>query len=57
MDKRLIKNENETFVEYSARCYRLKDFTFATENGVPKVVNWKNQEIDLSNYVLSEFLL
>lgn len=33
------------------RCYRLKDFTFATENGVPKVVNWKNQEIDLSNYV------
>ena len=25
MDKRLIKNENETFVEYSARCYRLKE--------------------------------
>ena len=25
MDKRLIKNENETFIEYSARCYRLKE--------------------------------
>ena len=33
------------------RCFRLKDFTFTTDNGVPKVVNWKNQEIDLSNYV------
>ena len=33
------------------RCYRLKDFTFATDNGVPKVVNWKSQTIDLSNYV------
>ena len=32
-------------------CYRLKDFTFATDNGVPKVVNWNKQEIDLSNYV------
>lgn len=30
-------------------CYRLKDFTFETnEDGTPKVVTWKNQTIDLT---------
>lgn len=33
-------------------CYRLKNMTFATqENGLPYVVNWKNQTIDLSTYL------
>lgn len=33
-------------------CYRLKDIIFAThENGVPYVVNWKSQTIDLTNGV------
>ena len=30
------------------RCYRLKDFTFTTDNGVAKTANWKSQIIDLS---------
>lgn len=33
-------------------CYRLKDFTFQTnEDGTPKTAKLKNQTIDLSNYV------
>lgn len=31
-------------------CGRLKNFTFALENGQPKVVSWKSQIIDLSSY-------
>ena len=32
-------------------CYRLKNVTFALNNGVPYTVTWKNQIIDLSDYV------
>lgn len=32
-------------------CHRLKNITFATDNGVPRVVQWSNQTIDLSQYV------
>ena len=30
---------------------RLKDMTFATNNGTPYIANWKTQTIDLSTYV------
>jgi hypothetical protein len=30
-------------------CYRLKNFTFETPDGQPKVVKWKNQTLDLKN--------
>ena len=34
------------------RCSRIKNLTFETnEDSTPKVMNWKNQTIDLSNYV------
>lgn len=33
------------------RCVRLKKLTFATPDGQPYVVNWKNQTIDLSSRV------
>jgi hypothetical protein len=32
-------------------CNRLKRFTFALENGAPKVVSWKSQTIDLTSAV------
>ena len=32
-------------------CSRLKNVTFALNNGVPYTVTWKSQVIDLSNYV------
>ena len=33
-------------------CNRIKDFTFMmNENGTPKIVEWKNQTLDLSRYV------
>ena len=32
-------------------CHRLKNITFALNNGVPYTVTWKSQVIDLSNYV------
>ena len=32
-------------------CSRLKDVTFALNNGVPYTVTWKSQIIDLSSYV------
>lgn len=32
-------------------CSRLKNITFALNNGVPYTVTWKSQVIDLSNYV------
>lgn len=32
-------------------CYRLKTFTFETDNGTPYVVKWKSQTIDLSKNV------
>lgn len=32
-------------------CYRLKNMTFALNNGQPHIMNWKSQTIDLSAYV------
>ena len=32
-------------------CHRLKNVTFALNNGVPYTVTWKSQVIDLANYV------
>ena len=32
-------------------CYRLKNATFALNNGVPYTVTWKSQVIDLSDYI------
>ena len=32
-------------------CYRLKNVTFALNNGAPYTVTWKSQVIDLSSYV------
>lgn len=32
-------------------CHRLKNITFALNNGVPYTVTWKSQVIDLSSYV------
>ena len=32
-------------------CTRLKDMTFATNNGTPYTANWKTQTIDLNTYV------
>ena len=32
-------------------CHRLKDVTFALNNGVPYTVTWKSQAIDLTEYV------
>ena len=32
-------------------CYRVKNITFALNNGAPYVVNWKGQTIDLSNNI------
>lgn len=34
-----------------SECNRLKNFTFATPNGQPYVLNWKSQTLDLTNYV------
>lgn len=31
-------------------CYRLKDFTFKTNNGEPVVAQWKSQVIDMSKF-------
>lgn len=36
---------------FVTKCYRLKNFTFATDNGTPYVVKWKSQILDFSNYV------
>ena len=33
------------------KCGRIKNFTFELNNGVPYVVKWKEQIIDLTNYV------
>ena len=33
-------------------CHRLKNITFALNNGVPYTVTWKSQVIDLSNYYI-----
>lgn len=38
---------NSTF----ERCSRLKDMTFATDNGTPYIANWKTQTIDLTRGV------
>lgn len=37
------------FSNFAADCWRLKTFTFETDDGVPKVAQWTNQTIDLSN--------
>jgi hypothetical protein len=39
------------FLQTFYYCSRLKRFTFATDNGTPYTANWKNQTIDLSQYV------
>ena len=40
---------SNAFSSTVTRCTRLKNFTFATPNGQPYVVNWKSQTLDLSN--------
>ena len=41
-----------------ADCHRLKNIIFATQDdGTPYSVNWKNQTIDLSNYIGYEYNL
>ena len=40
------------FYQTFNNCYRLKNLTFEiNEDGTPKVMNWKNQTIDLSNNI------
>ena len=42
---------NNMFSSTFERCNRLKDITFATDNGTPYTANWKNQTIDLTKAV------
>ena len=42
---------SNTFSETFYYCSRLKNATFALNNGVPYTVTWKSQVIDLSSYV------
>ena len=42
---------NNMFGSTFERCNRLKDITFATNNGTPYTANWKNQTIDLTKAV------
>ena len=42
---------NNMFDSTFERCNRLKDMTFATDNGTPYTANWKNQTIDLTKAV------
>lgn len=39
------------FTNVVSQCFRLKDFTFETDNGTPKTARWKDQTIDLSTYI------
>ena len=38
---------NHMFYNSFNNCYRLKELTFETDNGVPFIVKWKSQTIDL----------
>ena len=40
---------SNAFYDTFSHCYRLKNVTFALNNGVPYTVTWKSQVIDLSN--------
>jgi hypothetical protein len=43
---------SNSFYDTFTLCYRLKNMTFALqEDGTPYVMNWKNQVVDLSQYV------
>lgn len=42
---------NSLFGQSFDNCYRLKRFTFATNNGQPITVQWSGQSIDFSTYV------
>lgn len=43
---------SNAFKSFGGNCYRAKNITFAVnEDGTPKVVNWKNQTINLNNNV------
>lgn len=42
---------NNMFINTFYYCTRLKNMTFATNNGTPYTANWKTQTIDLSTYV------
>ena len=42
---------SNAFYNTFIRCTRLKNLTFALQNGQPYVMNWKNQSIDLTQYV------
>ena len=42
---------SNTFYNTFYNCSRLKNITFALNNGVPYTVTWKSQVIDLSDYV------
>ena len=44
-------NTSNLFGGFVNACNRLKSLTFKTNNGTPIVAKWKNQTIDLSNYV------
>lgn len=44
-------NNSNLFTGFVNACNRLKSLTFKTNNGTPLVAKWKNQTIDLSNYV------
>lgn len=39
------------FTDTFNSCFRLKNMTFATDNGVPYIANWKEQTIGLNLYV------
>lgn len=44
--------QNNNMFDYTFdNCYRLKNFTFETDNGTPYVVKWKSQVLDLSKNV------
>ena len=44
-------NTSNLFSGFVNACNRLKSLAFKTNNGTPIVAKWKNQTIDLSNYV------
>lgn len=42
---------SDMFGNFIINCYRLKNFTFETDNGTPYVVKWKSQTLDLSTNI------
>jgi hypothetical protein len=42
---------SNAFMNSFNKCGRIKTFTFELDNGAPRVVNWKSQTIDLTDYV------